>query len=140
MKTPGQIIYETIASRITGRKPAQAPYLYERAKSDEKSDYEAAAQAVLSSQWRSVDDPPDNDLDSILLFGGNDGPRVSTFRGRSKARTHWMPIPAFPAPTEEEKSRAEFEAFWSLPSRPCLLKEDARVFWEAGRKSKEVKP
>lgn len=132
MKTPGQIAYEAWANHPPKSLATKWEYC------PQQSAWEAAAQAVLPSQWRSVDDPPENDLESIVLFGGNDDPRVSIFRGRHKARTHWMPIPALPEKTEEQKSRAEFEKHWDdLPSSSIDGKSMAFIHWEAGRKSKE---
>ena len=42
--------------------------------------------------WRSVDDPPEDQDERVLLRGGPYGTAVWAFRDHVKGRTHWMPL------------------------------------------------
>ena len=138
MKTPGQIAYDAWTA---------GPSNPEWGKSRNQKAWEDSAQAVLSSQWRSVDDPPDDVNQKVVvahLCNDEDDRNVCCFDSRDASRTHWMPIPTLPNPTDEEKVVLEFEGWWNHSASPDLPSKDAKFIaftaFKAARKSKEVKP
>lgn len=142
MKTPGQIIYETVKDRRHSRHQGYL-YRWEAARDEEKSDWEAAAQAVLANQWRSAYDPPEDTSQTVLWANQGSGRYTGSFLGSPISYPHWMPIPAIPAPSEEEKSRAEFEKFVASEADrehatySEVIKARLWTAWQAARKSKE---
>ena len=97
-KTPGQILFESMAMpTICTWHSCTIKY---------QEHLEAAALAVLASQWRPVTEPPEGELQRVLLCGG-DVARIDQFNRKAVARTHWMPIP--PLTPEPIDPYAEFE-------------------------------
>jgi len=91
-KTPGQICYEAC---IAARTDINIHEPWELKAGIVKQSFEAAATAVLASQWRPVTEPPQTNLKRVLLGGGHPE-QIDFFDGRSYVRTHWMPIPPLP--------------------------------------------
>lgn len=125
-KTPGQIAFETwyhLSPHVTWNS------------SSSKQLWEKTAQAVLDAQWRSIDDPPENEKEEILLCGGNNKPSIGEFGARYKSRTHWMPIPKIP----KSKDREEFEEWakqhLAFADKECR-KDIAWQAWQAAKASK----
>jgi len=56
--------------------------------------------AVLTSQWRPVTDPPQYESMRVLLRGGGPWTAIEAFAERSRLRTHWSEIPPFMEPTD----------------------------------------
>jgi hypothetical protein len=63
----------------------------------------------VNLKWRSVEDPPDDQSELMLLRGGAYRPSVARFDDRFDDRTHWMPVdglmefpvaPPMPKPTK----------------------------------------
>lgn len=115
MKTPGQIAREAYF-KDGHYSPSWDALLHE-----DKELWERAAQAVLSSQWRSIDnpidDPPENETVDVILYGGHYGPLVANFYSRNSDRTHWMYLPDLPKPKEltpEEQALQEFKQKFAL--------------------------
>lgn len=125
MKTPGQIAFEAF-NKYDGAKFSEYP------KSTAES-WEKAAQAVLNSQWRSVDDPPENPKETVLLCGGGKEVRVSTFEGKLPERTYWMRIPKIP----KSKDREDFEE-WCKKEEP-LFSVNKDIAWKAWQAAKATK-
>ena len=144
MKTPGQIAFnagEALYHDIRAKEGTCDRW--ESISELKKKAWESAAQAVLSSQWRRVDDPPDDNTKLALFMCHGMFPRTLPFREGVSAYSHWMPIPAIPAPTEEEKSRAEFEKHMKSRANidsdnwTGIYKGHLWEIWQAARKSKE---
>ncbi len=87
MKTPGQINFE--ATNPHGSWDHATQYVWE-----------AAAQAVLASQWRKSDsEEPETTVMKVLSTDGQHV-CVTRFCNRPSDSTHWAPIPPLPTPPE----------------------------------------
>jgi hypothetical protein len=131
--TPGQILRNFIYPKSV--------IDWENLNQRERNFYEEATQIVLDSQWRSVDDPPENIGETVILCGGMDRAVTWPFSQKDLDRTHWMPIPKPPKPKELtplDKSRAEFEK-WAkeyFTSSDTERRQD--IAWQAWRAAKEL--
>lgn len=111
MKSPGQIAYE---ASMTNQQLVEK---WENLHPNNQRFWEKIGQAVLESQWRSVDEPPEDQSKTYLLAGGELQAAFTTFAGKHHFRTHWMPIPEPPKPKEltpEEKEKIEFKCTISV--------------------------
>lgn len=123
-KTPGQIAFEKFY-----QSTADATWQ----DSKNKKHWESVAQSVLNSQWRSVNNPPENIYERVLIAGGGIVPEVLEFTEMWPSHTHWMPIPKPP----KSKNREDFEE-WAHATgiETEKNKEIAWKAWQAARANK----
>lgn len=146
-KTPGQIAFEEYY------KGGSQPWLWE--KSPYKHKWEAAALAVLASQWRPVTEPPE-DVEQVVIVSTKGEPSRGTgvvqFVGKVNERTHWMPIPPLPhepidpyaelKATKQELDRKDFEEWAFNAGYGCSsqqIRDTLFIGWQAARKQQEGK-
>lgn len=127
MKTPGQIAYET---RMKGIEDHHAKW--EEMPDMNKVIWDEVANAVLNSQWRSVDDPPKNPYETVIVTGGITEANVMPFRAKNGDRTLWMPIPKLP----KSKDREDFEKWIKYENVFGDRKDIAWKAWQAAKATK----
>lgn len=93
MKSPGQIAYEAWYDPTPVRDWGEQDILI-------KERWEKVATAVLEGQWRSVDDPPENTDERVVIAGGGDYCHIMPFYSKGNFRTFWMRVPQLPKPKE----------------------------------------
>lgn len=128
MKTPGQVAFE--------RWYKLSPHMIWLHSSSPEL-WEKTAQAVLDSQWRSVDDPPEDKNEVVLVCGGfNSKPETCHFHLRNHDRTHWMRIPKMP---QKSKDREEFEEWAKKYFTNTEEKRRQDIAWQAWQAAKATK-
>lgn len=127
-KTPGQIAFETFFKGNHSLKWDE---------STDKKHWEKTAQAVLDSQWRSVDDPPENPEELVLVYSDENPIKVYAvnFEHRNNSRTHWMPIPNFP----KSKDRKEFKEWAKKYFTNTEEKRRQDIAWQAWQAARAIK-
>jgi len=100
-KTFGQIAFEATTAARTDHAGLHRPW--ELAAQIVRDSFEAAATAVIASQWRPVTDPPQYESMRVLLRGKEINTFMRPFCERvliSSLITHWAAIPSFAEPTD----------------------------------------
>jgi len=93
-KTPGQILFESMGMLTICKWDACSPEYLKH--------LEAAALAVLASQWIPVTEPPEDKTKPVIVIGGRTpDPVIIPFESRDELRrTHWAEIPPFVEPID----------------------------------------
>lgn len=153
--TPGQVICTSLRALLdTDGEPFIKDHTWARLNDRERAGFEETAQAVLSSQWRDPSQKPSEDdwsADDLVLTQSKDGimrffkryENAMLNRDWEECVARWMCVPTPPEPTEEEKIRAEFEA-WAK-THPCIHSEHypttaGNFAFEAYKAGKTSKP
>lgn len=127
MKTLGQIAFEKFYY--------STPHVTWQESSNHKH-WENIAQEVLESQWRSVNYPPENQKEKVLLCGkeGVDL-KIVEFEDKYGNHTHWMSIAKFP----KSKDREEFEE-WAKQYFTSTDEERRQdIAWKAWEAARNIK-
>lgn len=102
-KTPGRIAFESFRDAL---KIPSKTFIWDDVQT--KQAYEAAAFAVLTSQWRPMTEPPANDHHVIVVSDDYTDCQAVLFSLHGQTRRFWMDVP--PLPQEPTDPYAELKA------------------------------